>query len=149
MNRCELADKYHKQGYSCSQSVFAAFGDITGVSEQDSFNIAGGFGGGAGAGEMCGALCGAVMVLGALNPVDNADPVASKRRVQKLSKELLNRFSGCFNAVRCADLLKNPTVADESMVASAKAMGLTKHCDIMINTAVELLEQMLEEQKEN
>ena len=146
MNRCELADSYHKQGYSCSQSVLAAFSDKTGMSVEDSFNLAGGFGAGAGSGEMCGALCGAVMALGAMNPVDPADPVASKRRVQKLSKELLNRFSGCFGYVRCADLLKNPTVADENVVASAKAMGLTKHCDIMINTAVELLEQMLEEQ---
>ena len=146
MNRCELADSYHKQGYSCSQSVLAAFSDKTGLSVEDSFNLAGGFGGGAGAGEMCGALCGAVMVLGAMTPVDPTDPVGSKRRVQKQGKELLSRFSTCFGYVRCADLLKNPTVADENVIASAKSMGLTKHCDIMINTAVEILEQMLEEQ---
>ena len=145
MNRCELADTYHKQGYSCSQSVLAAFSDKTGLSVEDSFNLAGGFGGGAGAGEMCGALCGAVMVLGALTPVDPSDPVASKRRVQRQGKDLLGRFSDKFGAVRCADLLKNPTIADEGVLASAKAMGLTKHCDIMINTAVEILEEMLAE----
>ena len=60
--------------------------------------------------------------------------------------DLLSRFSGCFGYVRCADLLKNPAVADENVIASAKSMGLTKHCDIMINTAVEILEQMLKEQ---
>ena len=146
MNRCKLADTYHKQGYSCSQSVLAAFSDKTGLSVEDSFTLAGGFGGGTGSGELCGALCGAVMVLGAVNPVDSSDPVASKRRVQQQGKELLKRFSDCFGYVRCADLLKNPNVADEKVLASAHALGLTKHCDIMINAAVEILEQMLTEQ---
>ena len=80
MNRFEKANAYHKQGFNCCQSVAAAFSDITGMSEQDCFNLCGGFGSGAGTGELCGALSGAIMVLGAMTPVDPADPVGSKKK---------------------------------------------------------------------
>ena len=63
MKRTALANDYHKQGYNCCQSVLAAFSDLTGLSEQTSFDIGGGFGGGAGTGELCGAVAGAVMAL--------------------------------------------------------------------------------------
>ena len=77
MNRCERANDYHRRGFNCSQSVLAAFSDLTGLSEQESFNVAGGFGGGAGTGELCGAITGAVMTLGLLTPVDMDDPAGS------------------------------------------------------------------------
>ena len=48
VKRFELADSYHKRGFNCCQSVLAAFSDLTGLSEQASFDIGGGFGGGHG-----------------------------------------------------------------------------------------------------
>ena len=101
MDRFEKANDYHKKGFNCCQSVLAAFSDLTGLSEQASFDIGGGFGGGAGTGELCGAISGAVMTLGLLTP-DDTTP-------------------------------------------AAKAMGLTGHCDIMIVTAVEIVEELLAE----
>ena len=111
MNRCELANSYHDQGYNCCQSIVAAFADKTGLDFATSVNVSEGFGGGAGSGELCGALSGAIMVLGLMNPVDPEDVVGSKRRVMKLSKELQNRFREQFEAVRCTDLLKNRNIA--------------------------------------
>lgn len=144
MNRFERANAYHKKGFNCCQSVLAAFSDLTGLSEQASFDIGGGFGGGAGTGELCGAISGAVMTLGMLTPVDPADPVGSKKRTVSLSKELQNRFSEKFGALRCRELLQNKFTPDDTTPA-AKAMGLTGHCDIMIVTAVEIVEEMLAE----
>ena len=146
MNRFEIANAYHKKGFNCCQSVLAAFSDITGISEQMSFDLCGGFGGGAGTGELCGALSGAIMVLGAMTPVDAADPVGSKKRTVALSKELQKRFSEKFGALRCHDLLQNKFTPDDTTPA-AKAMGLTGHCDIMIVTAVEIVEEMLAERQ--
>lgn len=143
-NRCELANNYHKQGYNCCQSVLAAFSDLTGLSEQASFDLGGGFGGGAGTGELCGALSGAIMVLGILTPVDTADPVGSKKRTVAQSKELQKRFSEKFGALRCQELLKNKFIPDDTTPA-AKALGLTGHCAIMVVTAVEIVEEMLSE----
>ncbi|MDO4316194.1 MAG: C-GCAxxG-C-C family protein [Oscillospiraceae bacterium] len=144
MNRYEKANAYHKRGFNCCQSVLAAFSDLTGLSEQASFDIGGGFGGGAGTGELCGAISGAVMTLGMLTPVDPADPVGSKKRTLALSKELQKRFSEKFGALRCHDLLKNKFTPDDTTPAALR-LGLTGHCDIMIVTAVELVEEMLQE----
>ena len=143
-NRFEIADAYHKQGFNCCQCVLAAFSDITGLSEQASFDVGGGFGGGAGTGELCGAISGAVMTLGLLTPVDPADPAGSKKRTVALSKEFQKRFSERFGALRCKELLKNKFTPDDTTPA-AKAMGLTGHCDIMIVTAVEIVEELLAE----
>lgn len=144
MERVELAHTYHKKGYNCCQSVLAAFSDLTGLTEQASFDIGGGFGGGAGTGGLCGAVSGAIMTLGLLTPVDPADPVCSKKRTVALSKELQKRFSEKFGALRCRELLQNKFVPDDTTPA-AKAMGLTGHCDIMVVTAVEIVEEMLKE----
>ncbi len=144
MDHLEQAHQYHKRGFNCCQSVLAAFFDLTGLSEQESFNVGGGFGGGAGTGELCGALSGAIMTLGMLTPVDAEDPVGSKKRTVALSKELQKRFSEKFGALRCRELLQNKFTPDDTTPA-AKAMGLTGHCDIMVVTAVEIVEEMLKE----
>jgi len=145
MNRYELANSYHNQGYNCCQSIVAAFADKTGLSFETSVNVSEGFGGGAGSGELCGALSGAIMVLGLTNPVDPEDVVGSKRRVQVLSKKLQKRFSAQFGAVRCIELLQNRNINGETATGPAKEMGLTNHCAIMIVTAVSVVEDLLTE----
>ncbi|MBQ8390474.1 MAG: C_GCAxxG_C_C family protein [Oscillibacter sp.] len=143
MDRCKLANDYHDQGFNCSQSVLAAFSDLTGLSLQESCSIAGGFGGGAGTKELCGAITGAVMTLGLLTPVDMADPVGSKKRTVALSKEFQTRFAGRFGALRCGDLLQNKVAPAEGTAAAR--LGIKGHCSIMIVTAVEIVEEMLSE----
>lgn len=144
MNRCERADAYHKKGFNCCQSVVAAFSDMVGMGEQELLNLSSGFGAGAGTGEMCGAITGALMTLSLLTPVDMDDPVGSKKRSVALSKEFQKRFKEKFGYLRCQDLLANKTTANEKTTA-ANALGLTKHCDIMVVTAVEIVEEMLAE----
>ena len=146
MNRCELADTYHKKGFNCCQSVLAAFCDLNGLHEQIAMDIAGGFGSGTGTGELCGAVSGAIMTLGLMTPVDMEDPVASKKRTVALSKEFQKRFQEKFGAIRCQDLLQRK-LSPEEIPAGAKALGLTGHCAIMVATAAEIVEEMLAEQK--
>ena len=145
MDRCKLANEYHDKGFNCSQSVVAAFADLTGLSLQESCNISGGFGAGAGTGELCGAVTGAIMTLGLMTPVDMDDPVGSKKRTVALSKELQKRFMERFGALRCQDLLKNKNETDPVKTPAAHALGITAHCSIMIVTAVEIVEEMLRE----
>ena len=64
MTRYERAAEYHHKGFNCCQAVLASFHDVTGLSEQTSFDMGGGFGAGAQTGELCGAIAGAVMTLG-------------------------------------------------------------------------------------
>ena len=128
MDRCEQAVGYHKKGFNCCQSVLAAFQDVIGLTETQCLTLGGGFGAGAGTGELCGAVIG------------------SKKRSVGQAKELQKRFAERFDALRCADLLQKKFVPDDATPA-AKALGLTGHCDIMISTAVEIVEQMLAERQ--
>ena len=120
MNRCELAYQYHKKGYNCAQSVMM--------------------------GELCGALTGAIMVLDLLTQTDTENAVEAKKRAMAQAKELQKRFSERFDALRCAELLKKKFIPDDT-TPSAKVLQLTGHCDIMIVTAVEIVEEMLQELK--
>jgi len=145
MERCKLAWEYHKLGFNCSQSVLAAFSDLTGLSQQESCDLAAGFGGGAGTGELCGAIVGAVMALGVLTPVDLTDPVGSKKRTTGLAKEFQKRFQARFGALRCQDLRGNKDAPTEENAPAAVRLGVTAHCSVMIVTAVEIVEEMLAE----
>ena len=144
MDRCELANNYHKRGCNCCQAVLAAFSDLTGLSEAESLGIGGGFGGGAGTGELCGAITGAVMALSQMFPTTIGDPVAGKKRAVGLSREFQKRFSEKFGHLRCENLLAEKYQPDDTTPA-AHRMGLTGHCAIMIVTAVEIVEEMLKD----
>lgn len=141
MNRYEQAAAYHHKGFNCCQSVLAAYRDLTGLSEQASFDLGGGFGAGAQTGELCGAITGAILTLGMLTPVDAEDPVGSKRRTGKLAKEFQKRFQEKFGDLRCHPLLKREIQATGETPA-AQELDLTNRCDILIVSAVEIVEEM-------
>ena len=147
IDRAKIAISYFEKGFNCAQSVLVAFSDLTGLNEQTALNVSGGYGSGCGTGELCGAVNGAIMALGLLNPIDKSEPVKSKRYTMGLAKELQNRFSERFDAVRCRDLLaKTAGYALDESTPSAMRLGLTKHCDIMVATAVDIVEEILREQ---
>ena len=146
MNHSQLAHEYHMKGYNCSQSLLAAFSDVTGLSETESLSVSGCFGRGAGSGELCGAISGAIMVLGMLTPVDTNAPVNSKLRAVAQGREFLRCFSQRFGAVRCETLLPMELTADDRAPA-AKELGITDHCAILAATAAEIVEEMLRERQ--
>lgn len=144
MDRCAMAYQYHKAGYNCAQSVAAVFSDMTGVSLETAVAAAGGFGGGCGGSqsELCGAVSGGVLVLSWLNPHTVAGDAAAKKRVYELTKEFRQRFETVFGKTRCGELLAARPGVSEKTPAAAR-LGITAHCDVMIVTAVEILEEML------
>ena len=60
MNRADRAEELFRQGYNCSQSVFAAFADKAGMTEAEAAGIASPFG--AGFGKLR-EVCGDMMIL--------------------------------------------------------------------------------------
>ena len=138
MDRCELAVQYHHSGYNCAQSVLAAFEDLTHMDETTAFAVSGGLGG----------ASGAVMVLGLLHPFTDGADAAGKRRVYGQAKEFLHRFQARFDGLsRCGDLLAARIEPTEEATPAALRLGVDKHCDILIVTAVEVVEEMLAEEK--
>ena len=135
-----------RKASTAARAFWRHFRTVIGLTEAQCLTLGGGFGAGAGTGELCGAVTGAVMVLDLLTPADPADVMGSKKRSVGQAKELQKRFAERFDALRCADLLQKKFVPDDTTPA-AKALGLTGHCDIMIATAVEIVEQMLAERQ--
>ena len=58
------------------------------------------------------------------------------------AKEFRRRFEEVFGLTRCGDLLRARPGVTEKNPASQR-LGVTAHCDNMIVTAVEILEQMI------
>ena len=52
------------KGIDCSQVVAGAFAEELGITQEEAYKMAAGFGGGMGIGETCGAVVGAMIVLG-------------------------------------------------------------------------------------
>ena len=77
--RAARALDYFHQGYNCSQSVFTAFADVCGLSEETALRLSSPLGAGIGRmREVCGAFCGLSMVAGSLH--GNTSPDTGKRK---------------------------------------------------------------------
>ena len=105
--RAQRAVDLFKQGFNCSQSVFAACADLYGVKdEQLALRLSASFGGGMGRMRLvCGAASGMFMLAGLHNgsatPHDNEGKMANYAFVQKLAGE----FNGKYGSLICAELL--------------------------------------------
>ena len=105
--RAERAVELFKEGYNCSQAVFASCADLYGVTdEQLALRLSASFGGGMGRMRMvCGAASGMFMLAGLHNgsakPHDNERKMANYAFVQ----DLAGQFKGKYGSLICAELL--------------------------------------------
>ena len=105
--RAQRAQELFKQGYNCSQAVFAACADIYGIDDEAlALRLAASFGGGMGRMRMvCGAASGMFMLAGLHNgsatPHDNTSKMANYELVQTLAGHFKNQYGSLI----CAELL--------------------------------------------
>lgn len=80
MNKADRAEELFRKGYNCSQSVFVAFAEELGMSEEEAARMASPFGAGFGKlREVCGAVSGMTMAAGVLRGYsDPADAQGKK-----------------------------------------------------------------------
>ena len=72
--------------------------------------------------------------------------MAQKAYTAKITKELVSRFTKRFNdKLDCRDLLQEKNL---DAVVEAEQLGATKHCELLIISAVSILYDYLEELKE-
>ena len=142
LERCRKAMEYHGRGFNCGQSVLEAFRDLTSLTEEQCRCIATGLGGGFRSGCICGAVSGAVLALGTQHP-HNTEDMKQKAETGKLVKEFVSRFAAAFDGkTDCRDLLQ---LKDLQGVPEVEALGATKHCEVLIISAVAILYDYLEE----
>ena len=106
-SRAQKAQDLFKQGFNCSQAVFASCADLYGIhDEQLALRLAASFGGGTGRMRMtCGAANGMFMLAGLHNgsatPHDSEGKMANYAFVQQLAGE----FKAKYGSLVCAELL--------------------------------------------
>ena len=106
-SRAQHAVDLFKQGFNCSQAVFASCADIYGVTDEKlALRLSASFGGGMGRMRLvCGAASGMFMLAGLHNgsatPHDSEGKMANYAFVQQLAGEYKSRYGSLI----CAELL--------------------------------------------
>ena len=105
--RAKRAVELFKQGFNCSQAVFASCADLYGIDDEAlALRLSASFGGGMGRMRLvCGAASGMFLLAGLHNgsctPHDNEGKMANYALVQELAGE----FKGKYGSLICAELL--------------------------------------------
>ena len=145
MTRADRAEEFFRQGYNCSQSVFAAFADVVGLTVEEAAKQASPFGAGFGKlREVCGAVSGMTMVIGYLNGYSDPADADGKKALYHVVQEKCAEFEKKMGSIICRDLLKlkpgedlpEPAVRTEEYYQS-------RPCIKACRTAAEILEEML------
>ncbi len=106
-SRAQRAVELFKQGFNCSQAVFASCCDLYGITdEQLALRLSASFGGGMGRMRLvCGAASGMFLLAGLQNgsstPHDNEGKMANYALVQQLAGE----FKDTYGSLICSELL--------------------------------------------
>ncbi len=147
INRKELAVSLFKQGYNCSQSVFAAYADLYGIDRELALKLSASFGGGMGRmREVCGCVSGMLMVAGLdTGSVDGADKdmkAANYKVVQHLADEFKKKSGG---SIICRELLGIDKKVDNAPVPSERNKEYYKKrpCVMLVQDACEIIEKEL------
>ncbi len=135
-----------QQGFNCSQSMVATYGEQFGLSRKQGLKLGSGFGGGMGAmAETCGAVTGAFMVLGLKYGSDHASDKEAKLNTYQIVREFAKKFKERNGSIICKDLLDCDISTAEGYQAAKEKELFSTVCPKIVQDAVEILEEMLVE----
>ncbi len=140
----EKAVSLFDRGFSCSQSVFAAFAPRLGLDEALALRLAQPFAGGmVGSGDWCGAVTGAMMVLGALYGRDRADDDAAKKKTYAEVERFFQAFTAAHGSKKCRELLGCDISTPEGKKIQEERKLHETVCRGLVRDAAALLEKQL------
>ncbi len=145
MTHAEKARDYFLEGYNCSQAVFLAFSDLTGMDEKTALLISSSFGGGMGRlREVCGAVSGMFMTAGIL--YGYTDPKAGQEKMEhyKRIQDLATAFKERNGSIICRDIL-GKIAEDKSFIPAERTAEYykTRPCVKMVEDASEVLDEYI------
>ena len=132
MERADRAEELFRKGYNCSQSVFAAFADVLGMSVEEAAKIASPFGAGFGKlREVCGAVSGMTLAAGYLKGYDDPADYEGKKELYRLIQNMCAEFKEREGTLICRELLglkegedlAEPSVRTEEYYKSRPCIG--------------------------
>ena len=139
--REERAKELFKQGFNCSQSVFAACADLYGIEDQAlALRLSASFGGGIGRmRQTCGAACGMFMLAGLENGSAKAGDAEGKKNNYTYVQHLANKFKDENGSLICAELLGiAPKPQNPMPEARTEAYYQKRPCADMVASAVRI-----------
>lgn len=133
MTKVEEALSLFKEGFSCSQAVFAAYAKDLGMDYEMALKVSQAFGGGMGGmrGE-CGAVTGAYMVISLKHGRTKAEDGQARLKTFNLVKEFASRFKEIHQTTVCRNLLEGKSGTHYDM------------CSDYVKDACLLLDELLE-----
>ncbi len=145
-NHAELAKRLFLEGYNCSQAVFCAFCDVTGLEMGAAARMASSFGGGLGRlREVCGTVSGAALVLGMVRGYSDPKDYPAKKAHYALVQEFARRFREANGSIVCRELLRGTGATAGGAPEARTAEYYSKRpCPNLAYSAAEILDEMLE-----
>ena len=144
MDHIKKAEELYKQGFYCSQAVFAAFADELGLNEKQALQAGSCFGGGMCKGEVCGACTGALMVLGMKYGRYIADDWNSQTKANDMAVRFLEQFGKENGSYICNELLGCDIATPEGKAYARENKLFADFCPKMVVSAVKTVEQLME-----
>ena len=147
MNHKEKAVNYFSQKLHCSQSVLAACAEECGITEEEALKLGSCFGGGMRKGHVCGAVSGALMVLGLLYGQKSVGDTEGLQLSNKVNDLMMARFKERCGSYICNDLLGCDITTEKGHQFCVDNKLFTDFCPKMVATAVDVVEEIIQEQK--
>jgi C_GCAxxG_C_C family probable redox protein len=145
-NHSELTKELFIKGYNCSQSVFAAFCDETGMDLETALKLSSSFGGGMGRlREVCGAVTGIFMVVGMVYGYSDPEDSEAKAEHYELIQTLAAKFREENGSIICRELLELPEGPDSPVPEErTEAYYARRPCSELVEHAAEILEEYIQ-----
>jgi len=144
--KVEQAQKFFRDGFSCSQAVFTPYAVGLGIPKKKALKLSQVLGGGMShMGLTCGAVTGALLVLSLHFGRSRAKDKAAKELTYELANEFCRRFSDKHGSINCTELI-GCSLKTEHGLALANEKGLfEKYCRGYVGDACRLLEGIIRE----
>ena len=148
MDHAKIAGELFANGYNCSQAVFGAFSDVTGIDAKTAFMRSSSFGGGMGRmREVCGAVTGAFMVLGTLYGYSEHED-KKKSEIYELVRDFSDRFRAENGSIICRELLSQAGIPKDTSNEPEKRTPeyyKKRPCRELVEMAAGILDKMISE----
>ena len=155
-SRREKAIALFKEGYNCSQSVFAAFCDDYQISKEMALKLSASFGGGMGRmREVCGAVSGMFLVAG----LETGTTIGKDAEGKKLNYDMVQKLAAKYRekngSIICRELLGLEQIQTKQMFTETSPEARTEQyykkrpCVELVGDAVDIIEELLLSTKDN
>jgi C_GCAxxG_C_C family probable redox protein len=144
MNNKERSVELFKEGFCCSQAVFATYAEQWGLDRELFLKITDAFGGGIGGmAGICGAVIAAIMAIGLKYGRTRPDDDEAKQKTRTLVKEFVKQFKDRNGSIECKQLLGVDISIPEGMALANKNGVFDSKCPKLVADAVEILDGIL------